>query len=71
MIKSGNSKNFSLTEMHRMRVTRQELRLEKQARAPGGGRVCRAKASELGPVVWQSPNWNAHTTGDAQDDPLG
>ena len=50
MINSGNSKKFSVTEIHHMSVTRQELRLEKQARAPGGGCVCRAKASELCPV---------------------
>lgn len=33
--------------------------------------VRQANASELCPVVYWSPNSGVHTTGDAQNDPLG
>lgn len=64
MINSGNFKKFSVTEMSRMRRDKAGAQAKEAGKGCGGGCVCHT-------VDEWSPSWNAHTTEDAQDNPLG
>ena len=61
---------FTITEMQGMRQDKARV----QVTEVGKGQmledwVCHANASELCPIVYWSPKWGVHTTGDAQNDP--
>lgn len=65
MINSGNFKKFSITEMYSMRHDKAGA----QVKEAGKGQMVEDVYAIL--VDQWFPNWNAHTTADAQDNPLG